>query len=72
MFQIVKYKVSNPQHIVIYQNKNLDNVKDVFRNIETTQAIFGEAYSYEIVEVNYKDLKGIAIKSDSILTLERM
>lgn len=71
MFKIIKYSRINKQ-LVISENDDYDKIKKVYDEIKTEEKLAGEdIFIYELIEDNDETRTGIALKSDSVIMLER-
>ena len=71
MFKIIKYSKINKQ-LVISESDDYEEIKKVYDAIKTEEKLAGEdIFIYELVEDKDKTRTGIALKSDSVITLER-
>lgn len=71
MFKIIKYSKINKQFI-ISESDDYEEIKKVYDAIKTEEKLAGEdIFIYELVEDEGKTRTGIALKSDSVITLER-
>ena len=71
MFKIIKYSKINKQ-IVISESDNYEEIKKVYDAIKIEEKLAGEnIFIYELVEDKDKTRTGIALKSDSVISLDR-
>ena len=71
MFKIIKYSRINKQ-LVISESNDYEEIKKVYDAIKTEEKLAGEdIFIYELIEDKGKTRTGIALKSDSVIALER-
>ena len=71
MFKIIKYSRINKQ-IVISESDDYEEIKKVYDAIKIEEKLAGEdIFIYELIEDKGKTRTGIALKSDSVISLDR-
>ena len=72
MYQVIAYWKRNC-YTIFLETSNYDEAKSFFDKIEPAERLAGEGINtYELVEVKGNELIGIAIKQDTIISLDRI